>query len=146
MNILKTCTFFGHSDCPEAVYPVLKEAIRNLINETGVSDFFVGNNGRFDSLVTRVLKEMANENPHIRFSVVLAYLPKENIENSIYPEGLESVPKRFCIDKRNRWMLNKADYVICFVTRNIGGAYKFSDLAMKQKKSVINIADVYKGY
>ena len=139
--VLKTCTFFGHSDCPDTVFCVLKDRIRALINEADVSYFFVGNNGSFDRLAARALRELKEEFPHICFYVVLAYLPKENIENSIYPEGLENVPQRFCIDKRNRWMLERADYVISFVTRNIGGAAKFSGLAVKQKKTVINIAD-----
>jgi len=139
-DIVKVCTFFGHSDCPESVYPVLKEKIEALIKNENVSCFYAGNNGRFDSLAVKALREIQRECPHIRYSVVLAYLPEENIENSIYPEGLENVPKRFCIDKRNRWMLGKSDYVISYVTRNVGGAAKFSALAQRQNKTVINIA------
>lgn len=138
--ILKVCTFFGHSDCHESVYPVLKEKIQELIKNTDVSCFYVGNNGRFDSLAVRALRELQKEYPHISYFVVFAYLPDESTENSIYPEGLETVPKRFCIDKRNRWMLSKADYVVSYVTRNIGGAAKFSALAQKQNKTVFNIA------
>ncbi len=139
-DIVKVCTFFGHSDCPESVYPVLKEKIKALINNEDIACYYVGNNGRFDSLVTKALRELQQDYPHIRYFVVLAYLPQENTENSIYPEGLENVPKRFCIDKRNRWMLGKADYVISYVTRNAGGAAKFSALAQRQNKTVINIA------
>jgi uncharacterized phage-like protein YoqJ len=138
--IVKVCTFFGHSDCPESVYFILRAKIEELIKNTDVSCFYVGNNGRFDSLAAKALRELQNDYLHIRYSVVLAYLPEENTENSIFPEGLESVPKRFCIDKRNRWMLDKADYVICYVTRNIGGAARFSALARKKNKTVINIA------
>lgn len=137
---MKVCTFFGHSDCPEYMYRVIKEKIEELIKNEDAGCFYVGNNGRFDSLATKALRELETDYPHIRYSVVLAYLPEENIENSIYPEGLENVPKKFCIDKRNRWMLAKADYVISYVTRNVGGAAKFSALAQRQNKTVINIA------
>ena len=123
------------------MFGVLKERLRALINEADASYFLVGNNGSFDRLALRALRELEEEYPHISFCVVLAYLPKESIENSIYPEGLENVPQRFCIDRRNRWMLERADYVIGFITRSIGGAAKFSELAVKQKKTVINIAD-----
>ncbi len=137
---MKTCTFFGHSDCPESVYFLLKEKVEELIKNTDVEYFLVGNNGRFDSLAVKALKELQKDYPHIGYSVVLAYLPEVYTENSIYPEGLEAVPKRFCIDKRNRWMLGKSDYVVSYVTRNVGGAAKFSSLAIKQNKTVINIA------
>ena len=138
---MEACAFFGHRDCPEAAYPVLREKLEELIKNTDVSCFYVGNNGRFDSLALKALREMQTEYPHIRYFVVLAYLPEENIENSIFPEGLENVPKRFCIDKRNRWMLNKSDYVVSYVKRSSGGAAKFTDIAKKQNKKVINIAE-----
>ncbi len=139
---MKSCTFFGHSDCPESVYFILKEKIEELIKTEGVLCFYVGNNGRFDSLAVNALKEIKSEYSDINYSVVLSCLPKESIENSIYPEGLENVPKRFCIDRRNRWMLSKSEYVICFVTRNTGGAAKFSTLGKNQKKTVINLAEI----
>ncbi len=138
---MKTCTFFGHSDCPDSVYYLLKEKIEDLIKYSDTVYFYVGNHGRFDSLVTEVLRELKKEYPNIKYWVILAYLPKCYIENSLFPEGLENVPKRFCIDKRNRWMLEKSDYVISYVTRNVGGAAKFTEIAKKQNKRVINIAE-----
>lgn len=39
-------------------------------------------------------------------------------------------------------MISKADYVIGYVNKNIGGAAKFMDIAKRKKKNVINIADM----
>lgn len=138
---MKICTFFGHSDCPETVYCLLKDNIEDLIIHNEAVWFYVGNQGSFDFLVIKALKELKKEYFNIEYRVVLAYLPEEDVENSIYPEGLEIVPKRFCIDKRNRWMLNKSDYVVSYVKRSSGGAAKFTDIAKKQNKKVINIAE-----
>ncbi len=90
-------------------------------------------------LATRALKEIREVFPDVSFSVVLAYFPAEYIPDSIYPEGLETVPKRFCIDKRNRWMIKQADYVITYIRRNIGGATKYAELAEKSNKTVIRL-------
>ncbi len=42
------CTFFGHRECPEEIYPKLYDAIETLIRQKGVRCFYVGNQGRFD--------------------------------------------------------------------------------------------------
>lgn len=133
------CTFFGHKDCPFSIKESVKTEIRNLIEHYKVNEFYIGNQGNFDSLCVSALKELQTEYPFIKYSVVLAYFPKENIENSIFPEGLETVPPRFQIDKRNRWMIKNSDYVITYITRNAGGAAKYSAIAEKSGKTIINI-------
>ncbi len=60
-------------------------------------------------------------------------------EHTILPEGIETVPRRFAINYRNKWMLGKSDIVITYVTRNIGGAWEFKQLAEKQDKTVVNL-------
>ena len=136
---MKICTFFGHSDCPETIYHFLKDNIENLIRHNESVCFYVGNQGRFDFLAVRALKELKTEYFNIDYRVVLAYLPEEDIENSIYPEGLELVPKRFCIDRRNRWMIEHSECVVVYVKR-AGGAKKYADIAEKRGVVVYNIA------
>ena len=71
----KSCCFFGHRDTPENIKTKLTEAITKLTDEIGIEDFYVGNQGSFDSLVLSVLKELSVSRPKMRYSVVLAYLP-----------------------------------------------------------------------
>ena len=105
LEINKACCFFGHRDAPYYIIPEIKSNIETLITECGVTTFYVGNQGRFDSIVVSVLKEMKNKYPQISYYIVLAYLPKENEnyneKNTLYPYGIESVPKRFCMSWKN---------------------------------------------
>ena len=55
------------------------------------------------------------------------------------PKGLESVPKRFAISKRNEWIIAQSNYCICYLTHNFGGAAKFVEMAKKKGLMVINV-------
>ena len=96
-------------------------------------------------MVRSVLKNMKKEYPHIRYYVVLAYMPGttnyryEDFSDTIYTDGLETVPKRFAISKRNDWMLNNSDMVVSYVNKPCGGAYNFTQKAVKKKKRLWNI-------
>ena len=139
-----SCCFFGHRDAMDSIRSKLKEEIIRLIEEHGVNDYYVGNQGGFDSLVLSGMKELTVSYPQIRYSVVLAYLPDEKRTipetNTIYPEGLERVPKRFCIARRNDWLIEHSRYVICYVAHITGGAAQFMEKARRKNRTVINIA------
>ncbi len=137
-----TCTFFGHRNPPENIKGDIEKEIIKLIKNEKVSRFLVGNNGVYDSTVASVLEKLSSEYD-IKYYVVLAYLPRDNYapKNSILPEGFEKFPPKYAIDRRNEYMLNKSDFVICYVTHYLGGAGKFMDKAIKKNKKVINIAN-----
>ena len=143
-----SCTFFGHRDCPATIRPKLREVLVALIEHQGVAQFYVGRQGAFDALVRGVLDELAAEYPHIRYAVVLERLPgKQNGQHSgegsshtMLPEGLETVHPRWAIARRNAWMLDKADYVVAYVTHSWGGAAQFVAKAARQKKKVIHLS------
>lgn len=132
---MPACTFFGHSDCPD-LRAELKDAIMRLV-EVGVDTFYVGNQGRFDAQVRCVLSKLG-----VRYAVVLAYLPKAangELGDTMFPEGLELVHPRFAIDRRNRWMLERSEYVVTYVRHSWGGAAKFAALAERQGKQIIRL-------
>ena len=66
----------------------------------------------------------------------------EDLSNSIFPEGMENGPPRFAIDRRNRWMIDQADHVICYVQKTWGGAYNYVRLARKKGKVIHNLGKV----
>lgn len=142
---MAVCTFFGHRDCIGLRKQRLEEAIEDLIRNHDVDLFYVGNEGQFDALVHWVLFAMKKKYPHIRYAVVLAYPPKnipgEDYSDTMLPEGIEAVHPRYAIIWRNRWMLQRADYVISYVTHFWGGARKFAAEADRKGKEVINLAD-----
>lgn len=142
-----TCTFFGHKDTPESVKTKLRETVIDLIENHNADLFYVGNQGHFDFLAAKTLENLKELYPHIRYYIVLAYMPGEkrdsgiDFSSAIYPEGLENVPLRFAIDKRNRWMLDLSEAVVTYVEHNFGGAAKFKELAEKKNKTVINLVE-----
>ncbi len=141
-----SCTFFGHRRFDEDIEPILTSVLKDMIENRGVGHFYVGNNGKFDRLVCRVLENMKEMYPQISYHVVLAYMPGikgENIyKNALLPEGAEEVFPKFAISFRNKWMIEKSDFVIGFVQNSFGGAYRFFALAEKKGKKVLNIADM----
>lgn len=140
---MKTCTFFGHRDAPDTLKSSIKEKISELIIERGVERFYIGNHGRFDSMVISVLGELKEFYPKIDYNVVLAYFPKgKNLyKNTILPEGIELCHPKSAIDFRNKWMLDRSDFVICYVTCSFGGAAKYMNRAIKQGKYIINLGE-----
>ena len=141
---MPTCTFFGHSDCPETIAPRLREALIHLIAHDGIEQFYVGDRGAFDRLVTRELRALSALYPHIRYTVVLAYLPStvQCDEDTLFPQGIEKVPKRYAISWRNKWMLKHADCAVTYITHSQGGAAQFAALAQRQGKRVIRLGTI----
>ena len=135
------CTFFGHRDTPKEIEPSLRLALIDLIENKNATVFYVGNHGDFDAMVHRQLEDLSKIYP-IKYYVVLAYMPSKNDEpdeHTILPEGIETVPRRFAINYRNKWMLNKADIVATYVTRNFGGAWQYKEMALMQGKILITL-------
>jgi hypothetical protein len=138
------CTFFGHRDTPKEIEPTLRTTLVDLIENKNVNVFYVGNNGNFDTMVRRQLEDLSLTYP-ITYNVVLAYLPTEKSEyddftNTIYPEGLETAPKRFAISWRNKWMIQQSDIVVTYVTHNFGGAAQFKEMTERMDKLTIELS------
>lgn len=141
---MSACTFFGHRNCPDVIKQHLREVLLELVTTKAVDMFYVGNQGEFDSAVRSILQDMAKEYPHLRYAVVLAYMPSAKDKHGEYadtmiPEGIEAVHPRYAIDWRNRWMLRHSDMVVAYVTHSWGGAYRYVEKAKRAGKTVINL-------
>ena len=53
-----TCTFFGHRDTENEIEPILRKVIIDLIENKNICNFYVGNHGRYDSMVRKLLIEL----------------------------------------------------------------------------------------
>ena len=136
--------FFGHREVMHNIRQKLTAIIEKLIVDDGVTEFYVGHQGQFDWMVYSVLKELKVKYPHIRYIVVLAYMPDVHIkevygENTLYPDGLETVSRRFAISKRNDWMIQHSSFAICYVYKITGGAAKFREKAEKKGLRVVDV-------
>lgn len=142
----KACTFFGHRTVTKEIEPTLRSTLTELIEKQDVKLFYVGNHGQFDGMVLRMLHELSLSYT-IDYYVVLAYYSgKRNssgqidYSNTIFPCGIEAVPKRFAISYRNKWMLERSDYVITYVDHDLGsGAAQFKKMAEKKGREVIDL-------
>lgn len=135
-----TCTFFGHKDTPKEIELTLREILVDLIKNKNVIKFYVGNHGNFDHMVKRCLTEL-KEIYLIDYAVVTAYLPankyapqEKSPADTILPDGIEAVPRKFAIIYRNKWMIEHSDYVVTYVKYSVGGAAQFKELAERKKK------------
>ena len=140
-----TVIFFGHKDTPKEIEPTLRTTLIDLIENHNAAVFYVGNNGNFDTMVRRQLENLSQTYP-ITYNIVLAYIPTKKSEydsftNTLLPEGIETVPKRFAISYRNKWMVEQSDVVVTYVTHSFGGAAQFKAMAERQGKTVIKLSE-----
>ena len=135
-------TFCGHAQVAqiEVVKAWLCAVTQRLI-ERGATTFYLGGYGAFDSLAAAVLREQKKRYPQIELILVLAYLDARKsisaYDNTVYPP-LESVPRRFAISHRNRWMVDTSDVVVAYVLHDWGGAATTLRYAKRKKKQIIS--------
>ena len=140
---MMTCTFFGHKNTPDSIKPLLEETLTDLIENHGADKFYVGDSGSFDRMAAAVLQKLKEKYPHIKYCVVLAYLPNDGIQlpyPTEFPEGIENIMSRLAINYRNKYMMNKADTVITYITHDWGGAAKFAGKAKRKGKNMIHLS------
>lgn len=53
----KTCFFIWHRGVPDSLFPILDVEVERYIAEHGITEFFVGRYGRFDSLAAKCIKK-----------------------------------------------------------------------------------------
>lgn len=150
-----TVAFFGHRDfyahyqCEKKLMPILKE----LLNTKEYVDFLVGRNGEFDIFASSCVKRAKNELWDCNSSLVLVlpYPTAEFRNNEKYFEDFydeiqvcekSSVAHyKSAIQIRNKDMVDRADFIICYIEHNKGGAYQTMKYAIKSGKRIINLAD-----
>lgn len=134
-QLIKTCTGFGHreiyKDMTEHIYNVVTAAVK-----LGCEEFLCGGYGEFDRQFASCVHRAKREFPHknIKLSLVLPYYRSSlkqipQAESAIYdelvfPEEIENVHPKAAIKKRNRWMVEHSDMVLCYISHHWGGAYE----------------------
>ena len=143
----KICFFVGHRDAPEAVRPLLAEAVERHIIEYSVTDFIVGHYGRFDAMAAGTVRRSKERHPEVTLTLLLPYYPPtgdtNDYDSTYFPLGLENVPKPFAIVRANEHMIRSSDYLICYDCGEIGKTRDFTALARKlEKRGVIHIENL----
>lgn len=135
------CFLFGHRDAPTSIQQKIEEAVEHHYLEHGVGHFVVGGYGSFDRMAAGAVKAVKQRHSDICLSLLLPYHPAERpvetppgFDGTLYPEGMENVPRKFAIVRANQYMVKNADTIICYV-KHFGNtrvlleqAWKRSDL------------------
>ena len=117
--MMKTCFLIGHRDAPFMVREKLEKAIAAAITDYGVTEFVVGQYGAFDTMAAACLAEAKKACPEIRLVLLLPYHPSARafvlpagFDASLYPPGMEAVPRRLAIVRANEYMAKHCDLLI----------------------------------
>ena len=143
---MKTCFFIGHRDASENTYERLLSAVERHISEYGVTDFVVGRYGNFDRLAARAVIEAKQQRSDVTLTLLMPYyradadpLP-DGFDGSLFPDGLETVPKRAAILRANLYMIHHCDYLIAYDAGHIGNTQK--QVAEAEKREGLHIVNI----
>lgn len=149
---MSACFLIGHRYTPDDSMPLLEAAIEKHIVEYGVTTFYVGHQGHFDGMAAIALARAKKRHPAIQNYLLLAYHPSvmrvetpEGFESTLLLDGLEAVPPRFAIARRNQKIIREAAYLICYVNGITDGSYKLLQAAKSlEKRGKLTITNLVK--
>lgn len=112
------------------------------------ADMYLGGYGDFDSFAYDCCKRYKETHPKVSLLFITPYMTVEYQQNHleyqktryddiIYPEIENKLP-RLAISYRNKWMVEKADYVVAYVNHDWGGAYTTYKHAKRKGKFIFN--------
>ena len=148
-----SCTFAGHRDAYE---PITESKVRahlfRLMELDTAFCFYSGGMGRFDLMCERLVLETKKLYPQkqIQLLLVLPYMKNSITTHSAYyskydeiilPSGLETCPCKAAILRRNRWMIDRSDYLIAYIHHSLGGAYATLKYARRRSITIWNVAE-----
>lgn len=134
--------FIGHREVYKIDIDRLSDIIEDEIKK-GAKRFLCGGMGDFDYICAAQVRKLQDKYKDIKCELVIPYLtfkPRDDkiFDDIIYPEGMEKFYFKNAIEERNKWMIKKADAVICYVEHKWGNAWKMMKFAEKSKKIIIN--------
>lgn len=139
---MKRCFLFGHRIVASDISDRLIAAIERCIVERSVTEFVVGGYGEFDLLAANAVARVKSAYPTVRLFRLLPYHPAERtvetsdlFDGTVFPDGLERVPRRFAIIRANRYMIDRADCLITYVCYSAGNARQLLDYALRKKNA-----------
>lgn len=149
---MKSCCFCGHGrewEVDLRVSETVTAYMEQLILYREVDTFYSGGMGCFDALCDGLVRKLKKKYPHISLYLVVSYLTQDLNRNRafyeqaydaiIFPE-LEGVYFKAAIQKRNRWMIDHAAYMIAYVRNHTGGARQSYQYARRTGIVIRNFA------
>jgi len=148
MNVF-TVSLFGHRriedlrQLNDRLVPIVRELIQTKMHVI----FLIGRNGEFDEYAASVIKRLQRETGKDNSDIILV-LPytvadleyyEKYYDSIIIPENVSGKHPKSAIALKNHWMIERADLVIVYVERDVGGAYQAMKYAEKRNKELVNL-------
>jgi uncharacterized phage-like protein YoqJ len=146
-------TFCGHShfkkttDAEQKILEFLEEKIGNQDAE-----IYLGEYGGFDNFAYDCSKKYKDTHSNVSLVFVTPYITENYQKNhliyqqkrfdSIIFPPIEDKPLKFAIYYRNKYMIEKADYIIAYINHNTGGAYESYKHAKRKNKYIFNLGNI----
>ncbi len=129
-----------HIDYLNQIEMALRNSIRELLRNKDYVEFYIGQEGDFDTMALSVIrgcrKEYGTHNSAL--NLVLPYakanmnLWSSQFSSIIIPPECSGIHPKSAITVRNRWMVNHSQLLICYIAHTSGGAAQTFQYAMKQ--------------
>lgn len=160
MNREKSCCFTGHRVIPKDDYYrvmlLLRQSVENKIKE-GFTDFYAGGALGFDTLAALTVLRLKIVYKNIRLHLILPcinqaekwsredqriYEKIKDESDSVEYISFEYTP--YCMNQRNRSLVDKSSCCIAYCTQTNGGSAYTIGYAMDNDVEVDNIAHLVK--
>ncbi len=149
-----TVCLFGHRRIENAieVEAALRDMIEKIFAAHEYIEFLIGREGEFDILAASVIRELARrrDTGNCSLTLVMPYLragiEKNQAEYEAYYDSVElceesaAAHPKAAIQIRNRFMVDRSDLCIFYVTHPTGGAYRTKQYAEAAGKRIIPVA------
>jgi len=153
----KTACFTGHRKLPlkkiEGILYKLNYEIERLIKE-GVTTFISGGALGFDQMAAFLIAAKREKGYDIRLVLALPCKGQEGLwaakEKLLYKKLLDAADSikyvsetysKDCMEKRNRYMIDKSEYCICALIRERSGTGMTVRYAKEKQRQIVNVAE-----
>ncbi len=154
---MSTCCFTGHRDLPpgseKSISAELDRALRAAYSH-GYTDFWAGGALGFDTLAEEAVLRLRDEFPSVRLLLALPCPQQADGWTRAARRHYDDIRlaadevyyasdtwNKFCMSVRNRHMVDRSDFVICYFSGEEGGTANTVKYALSLGRRVINIAD-----
>lgn len=142
----KVCFFMGHHNAPASIASALQDAVEEAVTQQGITEFIVGQYGSFDRMAAHAVIEAKKKYHGISLTMLLPYYRSKQsaaltagFDGTLYPEGMERVPKRAAIVAANRYMVEHSDLFIVYAHHIAGNSYEILRYAEKKRVNIIKL-------
>ena len=152
---MSTCCFTGHRKISDSEKKRLLPALANEIEKLyaqGVTVFRNGGALGFDAFAAICVMGLKKKYPEVKLIVDVPHKGQENLwpeeQKDVYhyivkcADEVNILSDRYrqgCMHHRNRYMVDRSDFVIAYVRHARGGSYYTASYAEEQGKKVIYI-------